>query len=47
MLVSIERFLKQGAVDKDPAVSSAALIAGIHLMKVNADTVRKHLCITK
>ena len=30
----VERYLKQAVVDKNPVVSSAALVSGIHLLQV-------------
>jgi len=41
LLGQIERFLKQAVVDKCPAVSSAALVSGLRLMKVNPEIVRR------
>lgn len=41
LLGQIERYLKQAVVDKNSVVSSAALVSGIHLLKVNADIVRR------
>jgi len=34
LLTQIERYLKQGIVDKNPVVASAALVSGIHLLQV-------------
>ena len=34
LLSQIERYLKQAVVDKNPVVSSAALVSGIHLLQV-------------
>lgn len=34
LLGQIERFLKQAVVDRSPVVSSAALVSGLKLMKV-------------
>lgn len=34
LLTQIERYLKQGIVDKNPVVASAALVSGIHLIQV-------------
>lgn len=34
LLGQIERYLKQAVVDKNPVVSSAALVSGIHLLQV-------------
>jgi coatomer protein complex subunit gamma len=41
LLGQIERYLKQAVVDKNSVVSSAALVSGIHLLKINADIVRR------
>jgi len=41
LLGQIERYLKQAVVDKNAVVSSAALVSGIHLLRVNADVVRR------
>mmetsp|Transcript_24638 Transcript_24638/g.60544 ORF Transcript_24638/g.60544 Transcript_24638/m.60544 type:complete len:733 (+) Transcript_24638:239-2437(+) len=41
LLSQIERYLKQAVVDKNAVVSSAALVSGIHLLKVNAEIVRR------
>mmetsp|Transcript_10309 Transcript_10309/g.24194 ORF Transcript_10309/g.24194 Transcript_10309/m.24194 type:complete len:892 (-) Transcript_10309:115-2790(-) len=41
MLTAIERYLKQAIVDKQPLVSSAALVAGTKLMKTNPDVVKR------
>lgn len=36
LLGQIERYLKQAVVDKNAVVSSAALVSGIHLLKVSS-----------
>uniref|UniRef100_A0A915DV57 Coatomer subunit gamma n=1 Tax=Ditylenchus dipsaci TaxID=166011 RepID=A0A915DV57_9BILA len=41
MLQAIERYMKQAIVDKVPAVSSAALVSSLHLMKKSPDVVRR------
>ncbi|KAK6748742.1 hypothetical protein RB195_001393 [Necator americanus] len=41
MLQTIERYMKQAIVDKNGAVSSAALVSAKHLMKKNAEVVRR------
>jgi coatomer protein complex subunit gamma len=41
MLQTIERYLKQAIVDKNPAVSSAALVSSLHLMRKSPDVVRR------
>ena len=38
LLGQIERYLKQAVVDKAPAVASAVLVAGAHLLAANPDT---------
>ena len=35
LLTQIERYLKQAIVDKNPVVSSAALVSGLHMLKVS------------
>eukprot|EP01116_Phalansterium_solitarium_P019553 TRINITY_DN5508_c0_g1_i3.p1 TRINITY_DN5508_c0_g1~~TRINITY_DN5508_c0_g1_i3.p1 ORF type:complete len:847 (-),score=248.69 TRINITY_DN5508_c0_g1_i3:188-2728(-) len=41
LLGQVERYLKQAIVDKDPAVASAALVAGTHLMKKSPEIVKR------
>jgi len=41
MLANIERYLKQAIVDKQPLVASAALVAGMKLMKTSPEVVRR------
>ncbi|KAJ9469123.1 Coatomer subunit gamma-2 [Diplonema papillatum] len=41
MLGPGERYLKQGVVDRNPNVASAALVTGIHLMKDAPEMVKK------
>ncbi|EGG23667.1 adaptin N-terminal domain-containing protein [Cavenderia fasciculata] len=41
LLSQVERHIKQCIVDKDPHVSSAALVSSIHLLKVSPDTVKR------
>jgi len=41
MLTGIERYLKQAIVDKNPSVSSAALVSSLHLLKPNFDVVKR------
>ena len=36
MLTAIERYLKQALVDRNPAVSSAALVSTLHLGRDNS-----------
>jgi coatomer protein complex subunit gamma len=41
MLQTIERYMKQAIVDKVPAVSSAALVSSLHLMRKSPEVVRR------
>ncbi|KAG0595341.1 hypothetical protein M758_UG158900 [Ceratodon purpureus] len=41
LLGQIERYLKQAVVDKNPVVSSAALVSGIHLLQSNPEIVKR------
>ena len=41
MLQGIERFLKQAIVDKNPSVSSAALVSALHLFSGNKEAVKR------
>jgi len=41
MLTGIERYLKQAIVDKNAAVSSAALVSSLHLLQPNYDVVKR------
>eukprot|EP00053_Salpingoeca_punica_P013887 m.126017 g.126017 ORF g.126017 m.126017 type:complete len:874 (-) comp16328_c0_seq3:294-2915(-) len=41
MLQGIERYMKQNLVDKTPAVQSATLVSALHLMKENAEVVKR------
>ncbi|KAL3701141.1 hypothetical protein R1sor_019163 [Riccia sorocarpa] len=41
LLGQIERYLKQAVVDKNPVVSSAALVSGFHLLKSNPEIVKR------
>ena len=41
MLLQVERFIKQACVDKVAAVSSAALVSGLQLLKKNNDSVKR------
>ncbi|GBP24818.1 Coatomer subunit gamma [Eumeta japonica] len=41
MLQAIERYMKQAIVDKNPAVSSAALVSALHLSNTAPDLVRR------
>ena len=41
MLGAIERYIKQAIVDKNALVASSALIAGMNLLKVSSEVVRR------
>ncbi|WZZ70617.1 hypothetical protein YC2023_081987 [Brassica napus] len=41
LLTQIERYLKQAIVDKNPVVSSAALVSGLHMLKSNPEIVKR------
>ncbi|CAH1278633.1 unnamed protein product [Diabrotica balteata] len=41
MLQAIERYMKQAIVDRNPAVSSAALISSLHMSKLAPDVVKR------
>jgi coatomer protein complex subunit gamma len=41
MLQTIERYLKQAIVDKNPAVASAALVSTLHILRKNPEFVRR------
>lgn len=41
MLVQIERHLKQALVDRNAFVAASALVSGIHLIRVNAEVVKR------
>ena len=41
MMQGIERFIKQAIVDKNVAVSSAALVSSIHLFQLNKEVVKR------
>ncbi|EGC39052.1 hypothetical protein DICPUDRAFT_45443 [Dictyostelium purpureum] len=41
ILPQIERYFKQSIVEKDPHVSSAALVSSIHLLKVSPEIVKR------
>ncbi|XP_075238587.1 coat protein (coatomer) gamma isoform X1 [Lycorma delicatula] len=41
MLQAIERYMKQAIVDRNPAVSSAALVSSLHLTKVAGEVVKR------
>ncbi|KAK1287918.1 Coatomer subunit gamma-2 [Acorus calamus] len=41
LLTQIERYLKQAIVDKNPVVSSAALVSGVHILQTNPEIVKR------
>ena len=41
MLQAIERYMKQAIVDRNCAVSSAALVSSLHLIKIAGDVVKR------
>ena len=41
LLQQVERYFKQAIVDKAPVVASAALVSGLHMLKENADIVKR------
>ncbi|XP_018336880.1 coatomer subunit gamma [Agrilus planipennis] len=41
MLQAIERYMKQAIVDKNPAVSSAALVSSLHMTKIAYDVIKR------
>ena len=41
MIQGIERFIKQAIVDKNGAVSSAAIVSAMHLWSINKDVVKR------
>ncbi|KAJ3298811.1 Coatomer subunit gamma-2 [Borealophlyctis nickersoniae] len=41
MMQGIERFLKQAIVDKNPSVSSAALVSSLHIFNANKEVVKR------
>lgn len=41
MLQTIERYMKQAIVERNSAVSSAALVSSLHLTKVAGDVVKR------
>lgn len=41
MLQAIERYMKQAIVDKNPAVSSAALVSSLHLARTSGELVKR------
>jgi coatomer protein complex subunit gamma len=40
-LQGIERYMKQAIVDRNSAVSSAALVSSLHLTKIAGDVVKR------
>jgi len=41
MLQAIERYMKQAIVDRNPSVSSAALVSSLHMTKVGLTNLRE------
>lgn len=41
MLQTIERYMKQAIVDKNSAVSSAALVSSLHMSKIASDVIKR------
>lgn len=41
MLQAIERYMKQAIVDRNPNVSSAALVSSLHMTKTAGDVVKR------
>ncbi|XP_046391751.1 coatomer subunit gamma [Ischnura elegans] len=41
MLQAIERYMKQAIVDRNPGVSSAALVSSLHLTRIAGDVVKR------
>lgn len=41
MLQAIERYMKQAIVDRNPAVSSAALVSSLHMTKIASEVVKR------
>lgn len=41
MLQAIERYMKQAIVDKNAAVSSAALVSSLHLARSSGELVKR------
>lgn len=41
MIQAIERYMKQAIVDRNPAVSSAALVSSLHLSSTSPDLVKR------
>lgn len=41
MLQAIERYMKQAIVDKNPNVSSAALVSSLHMTRTAGDVVKR------
>jgi len=41
MLQAIERYMKQAIVDRNAAVSSAALVSSLHLVRTAGDLVKR------
>jgi len=41
MLQAIERYMKQAVVDKNPSVSSGAIVSSLHMTKSAGDVVKR------
>lgn len=41
MLQTIERYMKQAIVDRNPSVASAALVSSLHMSKIASDVVKR------
>lgn len=41
MLQAIERYMKQAIVDRNPSVSSAALVSSLHMSRSAGDLVKR------
>ncbi|CAH1404315.1 unnamed protein product [Nezara viridula] len=41
MLQTIERYMKQAIVDRNPAVASAALVSSLHMSRIASDVVKR------
>lgn len=41
MLQTIERYMKQAIVDKNSAVSSAALVSSLHMTRIASDVIKR------
>lgn len=41
MLQTIERYMKQAIVDRNPSVASAALVSSLHMSRIAGDVVKR------